>query len=151
MAWVERKLHYARCQIRRLKEAETGEDLFATLDAFLSEARSVLYVLAYQFGWKELRGSDRKKFAAEREQREESDKWFTESASPILKHPLTVERHEVIHKSGSPAFGYPLKGGHSKFYHTRQDGQRVDGLTGCRERLKLVEDVVEQAQETPWL
>ena len=31
-----------------------------------------------------------------------------------------------------------------------RNGKRVDGLIVCREYLNLVEDLVEQAQETPW-
>lgn len=149
MSWVERKLRYARYQFRKLKEVGTGEELFATLDALLSEARSVLYVLAYQFGWKELRGSYRRRFLVERAKREKFDRWFGKAASAVLKHPLTLERHEVIHRTGSPRFGYPIRSP-SRFHYTRPNGQRVDGLTACQEYLTLVEDLVEQAQETPW-
>ena len=106
MSRVERKLRYATYELRKLSEATTSEDLFATMDAFLSQARSVLYVLEYQFGWKGLKGRDKKRLAAQRAERERFDQWFKAAAKEVLAHPLVIERHEVVHRSGSPRFGH---------------------------------------------
>lgn len=109
MSWVVRKLNHARYQFEQLQEVASSRDLFATLDAFLSEARSVLYVLAFQFGWEERCGPYRKIVGTERSVRERFDRWLRKNAKAVLDHPLTLERHEVVHRSGSPSFT-PLRG-----------------------------------------
>lgn len=141
MSWVVRKLNHARYQFAKLEEVASSRDLFATLDAFLSEARSVLYVLGFQFGWEERRKPDRMAVAAERSVRQRFDRWFKRNAKAVLDHPLTLERHEVVHRSGSPSFGHPITKPRN-FYFRDANGRKINGLDYCREYLRLIETVV---------
>lgn len=82
------------------------------MNAFLSSARSVLYVARHQFGWSELRDADQQALSkAEEDPRKRFDRWYALSRTvrAVLNHPLTDERHAAVHRKGQAGFFYVPK------------------------------------------
>jgi hypothetical protein len=48
---IREKLREARFNLRKLEEIEKMEEFYPTLNAFLSAARSILYVASGELGW----------------------------------------------------------------------------------------------------
>jgi hypothetical protein len=86
MAAVEAKWNEAHTLLSRLETESKRDEFYVTLNAFLAAARSVLYVLEHQFGWKELRGNQKIALAPPQttmEDRKRFDDWFRNS--PLCK------------------------------------------------------------------
>lgn len=109
---VVAKLDEARVHLRRLGEVKKAREFYATANALLTAARSVLYVAQHQFGWKE-RPRQRQFNQAQMQERKQFDNWFVSSSAvqAVLAHPLAADRHEVIHRSGQAGFVHVPKPG----------------------------------------
>ncbi|MFN2397220.1 MAG: hypothetical protein ABR543_01040 [Gemmatimonadaceae bacterium] len=175
---VREKFREVRFQLERLATTDRAKEFYPTLNAFLEAASSVLYVADHQFGLRGVKKSliDR----ASRAERRGYDDWAAEEPTlmAVRNHPLTEERHEVVHRSGQAGFGYTPKplgglavtdGGPFKtalfttrggvglplvdqntFFYEDQHGNRRDAVEVCREYLGLVEAAFVQISATPW-
>ena len=109
---VVAKLNETRVHLRRLAEVKKAQELYATANAFLTAARSVLYVAQHQFGWKE-RPRHGTINPNQEQERKLFDLWYPSSpvVQAVLAHPLASDRHEVIHRSGQAGFVHVPKPG----------------------------------------
>lgn len=101
------KFREARFQLERLAGIEKMKEFYPTVNAFLSAARSVLYVARHEMGWRERLPVHRTGFTLSQEtERRRFDAWFDSSAEAkaVLDHPLAEERRKVIHRSGQAGF-----------------------------------------------
>ena len=118
MAWnkVEFKLAQAERALERLLDAKNREEFYDHLASFLSSARSVVSVLAFQFGFKEFETGE--KFAgtnrhlslsiADREKRQSFDAWLKNAAATVISHPLKADRDSDGHREGTPSAKFRL-------------------------------------------
>ena len=109
---VATKFREARVHLRRLGDVKRVEEFYATANALVTSARSVLYVAQHQFGWKE-RPRQQAFNSTQEQERKLFDKWFESCAvaQAVLAHPLAADRHEVIHRSGQAGFVHVPKPG----------------------------------------
>lgn len=110
---IDVKLREARIHFNGLREIVRADEFYALANAFLTSARSVLFVAQHQHGWKErLRGIPSS--PGEESERRRFDQWFEKSneAHAVLTHPLASDRRDVIHRSGQARFIHiPKPGG----------------------------------------
>lgn len=81
---VDRKLKDARILLEELKHIDSADGFYRTVNSFLSAARSVVFVLAYQLK-KAMRARIPKGQIAERKR---FDVWLENAQKPFLSHPL---------------------------------------------------------------
>jgi hypothetical protein len=106
------KYREAEFHLRRLASLGAMEEFYATVNAFMTAARSVLYVARYQFGLEERLASQKAGLSPEETvDRRAFDSWYSLSqlVQTILNHPLTEERREVVHRSGQAGFIHVAK------------------------------------------
>jgi len=175
------KYRETRNQLARLNAAKDAKDFYLAVNAFLTAARSVLYVISFQYGWAHLKTADKATLSLTPQQEAERrrfDKWTESSASwqAVLTHPLTAERHDVVHKSGQSNFiyypqmgpglaaspgtpfraasmtrgGLPITTEGSRFFYRRPDGSELEADQVCQEYLDLIWKVVEDVKAHPW-
>ena len=157
------------------------KEFYPTLNAFLAAARSVLYVARHEYGWNDLRAPQRKGVTpAEIQSRKRFDEWYDSAPEPsaVEAHPLTDERHCVVHRGGQAGFfhrplpigglavsngdafgpglflaggkiGLPLEDA-NQFFYTDPYGVTVDGVECCSDYLKLVEAFMRTVEKYPW-
>jgi hypothetical protein len=104
---VRTKLRETTFHLAKLTGIDSMREFYPTLNAFLSAARSVLYVARLELGWADRRSAQRAGFTpAQQSERERFDAWYASSpeAQAVETHPLTEERHCVIHRGGQAGF-----------------------------------------------
>jgi hypothetical protein len=104
---VRVKFREAIVHFGNLSKIDGMEQFYATLNAFLTAGRGVLYIARHELGWQERRKEHRKGFTPQQmAERQKFDTWY-ESAPEIkavLAHPLAEERHNVTHRDGQAGF-----------------------------------------------
>jgi hypothetical protein len=114
---VEFKLAQAERALKRLLDAKNREEFYDHLAAFLSSARSVDYILAFQFGYKEFKKSEEianrplSLSTAEQLKRQSFDAWLNKSAATVRSHPLKADRDSDFHREGTPSAKFRLPPG----------------------------------------
>jgi hypothetical protein len=176
---VRMKFREASDWLAKLSQTDRMSDFYPTANAFLSAARSVLYVAGHELGLKERR--DQAAFSASQlADRDRFDTWFAASAEAraVLAHPLTNERHVAIHRSGQAGFSHVpkpigglaigegsafrhagfLRGGRfslpledkNSFFYVDEAGRQHDAVQYCAEYLALVDAFFRVIQSRPW-
>jgi hypothetical protein len=104
---VRTKLREAKYHLERLAEIDKMKEFYPTVNAFLSAARSVLYLARHELGWKDRHAPQRVGIKPnEVSERQRFDQWCDScpEAMAVLAHPLAEDRHAVIHRSGQAGF-----------------------------------------------
>lgn len=176
---VRLKFREARYWLERLAEVERMRDFYPIVNAFLTSARSVLYVARHELGLEDRR--DRTGFnAPQRAERSRFDAWFASSveARAVLDHPLCEERHVAIHRRGQAGFSHVpkpigglavgegtafgqarfVRGGRfslplmdrNEFFYVDDAGHRHSAVVYCTAYLQIVEAFFRAIQTRPW-
>jgi hypothetical protein len=121
VAWkkVEFKLAQAERALGRLLAAKNREEFYDHLASFLSSARSVVSVLAFQFGFEEFKTGQKRAgtnrhlglSTAELQKRQSFDTWLKSAAATVLSHPLKADRDSDGHREGTPSAKFRLPPG----------------------------------------
>ena len=181
MESIRVKLRETHLQYETLAKTEEMEKFYATVNAFLAAARSVLYVARHELGWEERLAVKRVGISKQEEaERKKFDAWY--SSSPVVKaildHPLTDERHSVIHREGQAGFlhvpqpigglavdegnafhqasfisggrwGLPLED-KNYFFYVRADGTKVDAVVFCKGYLDRIDTFYQEVVRGVW-
>lgn len=102
---VRLKLNEAHFHLKHMEKLKAMHEFYAAANAFVTAARSTLYVAQHQFGWKE-RPKSATFTSAQEIERKAFDSWFSTApcVGAVLDHRLADDRHEVIHRSGQAGF-----------------------------------------------
>jgi hypothetical protein len=178
---VRTKLREAKFHLDRLAKTDAMEEFYPTVNAFLAAARSVLYVARHELGWKDRLPAQRVGLnPAQISERKRFDRWFDScaAAKAVLDHPLTDERHAVVHRGGQagffhvpkPHFGLAISEGNAHgpglvirngrmslpledingFWYGDPAGPNHDAIAYCREYLQLIEQFFAEVQRGAW-
>lgn len=104
---VRLKFREANFHFEKLSKLDGMEEFYATVNAFVAAARSVLYVARHELGWKERLPAARVGFSPHQKvERKKFDAWYWSSpeVQAVLDHPLAQERDHVIHRDGQAGF-----------------------------------------------
>lgn len=178
---VAAKFREALVHFERLPTIERAAEFYATANAFVTSARSVLYVAQHQFGWRERPKGNGPLGSLEEKERKNFDAWFTVSpvVRAILSHPLSEDRHDIIHRSGQGGFvhvpkprggmavdhgtpfkqsfwwgliglaGLPLEDD-NLFFYLNGAGHKHDAVPYCSAYLDLVRHFFDELRSSPW-
>lgn len=111
-AAVEMKLAEARRKLFRLAEIHRVPDFYDALNDFLTTARAIESVLAYQFGLKDLGRSPEGRAIksalspVQFAERQSFDDWLETEGKAVRDHLLKDERDGALHRSGQAAVYY---------------------------------------------
>lgn len=173
------KFEEAERHLDRVSSASDLDDFYDFINTFLPTAHAVLNLIAFHFGWSQLKKKEKAAITDAQQQidRRRFDKWAVSNISyqAILDHPLTNERHEIIHKSGQSTFiyypqqgrglaiepgtrftaarmtrGLPLTTEGSKFMYRLSDGREVNAIEICRQYLDLIWRIVGEVKQHSW-
>ena len=109
------KRREARHHLDRLGKVKPAAELYATANAFVTAARSVLYIAQYQFGFADPARHGAESFVpTEAAERKRFDVWFKNcpEVKAVLQHELSVDRNDITHRTGQAGFIHiPKPGG----------------------------------------
>lgn len=177
---VTTKFREAHANLERLRTIERAEEFYFAVNAFITAARSVLYVAQFHHGWRE-RDKTKHYSTNDERDRQKFDTWFDVSAekAAVLAHPLSADRNHVIHHDGQAGFvhipkpvgglaldhGTPFR--HAPFRSSRgaglplvdenvfcyldASGTMHDALPYCEAYLDLVSQFFAQLRNRPWV
>lgn len=111
-AAVDAKLVEARRKLLRVAAIERVPEFYDALNDFLTAARSVDFVLCFQFGFKDLKLSAEGRAIesalshAATTERKSFDSWAQKEGKVAREHVLKAERDQSIHRSGQASVHY---------------------------------------------
>jgi hypothetical protein len=178
---VRTKFGEVHFHLERLAKSKAMKEFYPSVNAFLAAARSVLYVACHELGWKERRPAQRVGFnSAQISVRQRFDQWFDSSATvkAVLVHPLTDERHVVVHRGGQagffhvpkPHFGLAISEGNAHgpglvvrkgrmslpledvntFWYRDRSGSKHEAIAYCRAYLELIGRFFSEVERGAW-
>jgi hypothetical protein len=111
-AAVDAKLAEARRKLMRLAVIDRVPEYYDALNDFLAAARSIEFVLSFQFGIRDLKHSTEGRAIelalshTAATERRSFDHWLAKEGKAVREHVLKAERDQSIHRSGQVSAHY---------------------------------------------